>query len=101
MTQPLQRSKTGLIVFLSDLWFQKAQQAGWLCVSRGKAAASSLGENMTQATTCTPCEAWGPPGAGAGKEEHTDATPQAGRPCSTPGSPPLNHKFCASVSPLR
>lgn len=80
MTQPLQRSKTGLIVFLSDLWFQKAQQAGWLCVSRGKAAASSLGENMTQATTCTPCEAWGPPGAGAGKEEQTDATPQAGRP---------------------
>lgn len=25
-------------------------------------------------------EAWGPPGAGAGKEEQTDVTPQAGRP---------------------
>lgn len=55
MAQRLQRNKTDLIVFLSDLWFCKAQQAGWLCVSRGKAVTSSLGEGMTQATTSTPC----------------------------------------------
>ena len=78
MTQPLQRSKTGLIVFLSDLWFRKAQQAGWLCVSRGKAAASSPGESRPP--PAPPVEAWGPPGAGAGKEEQIEATPQAGRP---------------------
>lgn len=74
------KEQNRLDCILITLWFCKARQACWPCVSRGKAVVSPLGEGMTQATSFTPHGGLGSPWCWGREGGAADTTPQAGRP---------------------